>query len=137
MSSLGGLFSTPPLVLVIASAADSLATAIGVRVQAFMKRQHTHADGTLLPRGQFLKRANVQLLADIELASSFVELLLNAPALFFVLLAVLVLALFVAIPNTLAPITLLESIALRFARRALVFGRGGRPIIRGGILPLR
>ena len=137
MSSLGGLFSTPPLVLVIASAADSLATAIGVRVQAFMKRQHTHADGTLLLRGQFPERPNILFGAEIELASSFIKHLLDPLALLLMLLVVTVLAILVAIPNTLAPITLLESIALRFARRALVFGRGGRPIIRGGILPLR
>ena len=75
-----------------------------------MKRQYMHADGTLLPWGQFLKRADVQLGADIELSSMFVKHLLDALAFFFMLLPVLVLTLLVAIPNTLAGPALHEGI---------------------------
>ena len=67
-----------------------------------MSRQHLHADWAFLPRGQFPKRANVLLGANIELASSFIQLLLDAPALDLMLLAVFVLAFLVAIPNALA-----------------------------------
>ena len=62
-----------------------------------------HADGTLLPLGQFPKRPNIHLRADIELASSPIKFLLDAPALLLMLLAVLVLALLVAVPDALAP----------------------------------
>ena len=44
------------------------------------------------------------------------------------LLAVFVLAFFVAIPNTFAPVALLEGITFLFARRAQQFGWG--PIFR-------
>ena len=77
-----------------------------------------HADWAFLPRGQFRKRPNILLRADIELASSFVKLLLDALALLLMLLAVAVLTIPVAIPNTLAGRTLLDGITLRSARRA-------------------
>ena len=83
-----------------------------------MKRQHTHADGTFLPRGQFLERAQIQLIAEIELSSSVVKDLLDALALRFMLLAVLVLTLLVAIPNAFAPGALLDGITLLSTRRA-------------------
>ena len=95
-----------------------------------MTRQHTHADWTLLPRGQFSKRANIQLRADIELTSSFVKFLLDTPALDLMLLSVLVLTFLVAIPNALAPVALLECIALLAARRTELGWVG--PNFRGG-----
>ena len=70
-----------------------------------------HADWTLLPRGHFSTRANVQLLAKIELASSLIKNVHDDLAFMFVHLAVLVLALLVAIPNALAPVALLEGVA--------------------------
>ena len=89
-----------------------------------------HADWTLLPRGQFPKRANIQLAANIEPASSFVKLLLDKPALLLMLLAVLILTLLVAIPNAPAPVAQLQSITLLFASRAEPLGFG--PIFWGG-----
>ena len=89
-----------------------------------------HADRTLLPRGQLFKRPNIQLFAEIELASTFIKILLDALAFFFVFLPVLVLTFLVTIPNALAGPALHEGITLRFARRAQL-GRGG-PIFRGG-----
>ena len=74
-----------------------------------MKRQHTHADWTLLPWEQFFDRADILLGADVELASSFIKFLHDAPALFLMLLAVLVLTFLVTIPNALAPGTLLDA----------------------------
>ena len=88
-----------------------------------------HADGTLLPWGRFLKRADVQLGADIELASSFVKLLLDALALLFMLLPVFVLTILITVPNALAIPTLLEGITLLFARRTQL---GRSPVFRGG-----
>ena len=123
------------LVLETATAADSLATAIGVRLQAFMSRQHLHADWAFLPRGQFPKRADILLGAEIELASSFIKLLLDALANLLVLLAVTVLTILVTIPNALASVALLEGIAYLSARRTH-FGWG---IFGGGygiIIPL-
>ena len=82
-----------------------------------MKRQRTHADWALLPRWHLLERPNIQLRADIELASSFVELLLDLLALLLMLLPVFVLTLLVAIPNALAGPALHEGITFRFAPR--------------------
>ena len=94
-----------------------------------MNRQHTHANWTLLPRGQFPERPNILLGADIELASSFIKLLLDETTLLLMLLAVLVLTFFVTIPNALAGRTLLEGITfLSACRTQLGFG----PIFPGG-----
>ena len=82
-----------------------------------------HTDGALLSRGQFLKRADVQLGADIELSSTFVENLLDGLALLLMLLPVFVLTILVAIPNALAGPALHEGITRLFARRAEL-GRG-------------
>ena len=82
-----------------------------------MKRQRTHADWALLPRWHLLERPNIQLRADIELASSFVKFLLDALALLLMLLPVFVLTILVAIPNALTIPTLLEGITLLFAHR--------------------
>ena len=107
-----------------------------------------HADWTLLPRGRFFKRPEIELAssflefslealalnlvdAEIELASSFIKFLLDALALLLMLLPVFVLTVLVAIPNALAGRALLEGITLLFASRTQQFGRGG-PIFRGG-----
>ena len=82
---------------------------------------------TLLPRGQLPQRPNIQLRADVELASSFIQFLLDTLALDLMLLAVLVLALLVTIPNALAGRALLEGITLLSARRTHL-----GPIFRGG-----
>ena len=82
-----------------------------------MKRQHTHADWALLPRGAFPERPDIQLRADIKLASSLVKFLLDATALFLVLLPVFVLTVLVAIPNALAGPALHEGITLLSASR--------------------
>ena len=65
-----------------------------------------HADWTFLPRGHFPNRANIELLANIELASSFVKFRLYTLAILLMLLAVFVLTFFVAIPNALTSIAL-------------------------------
>ena len=101
-----------------------------------MNRQRMHTDGTPLPRGQFPERANVQLFAEIELASPFIKFFHDALAFMFVHLAVLVLALLVAIPNALAPVALLEGVALLFARRTQL-GRGLILLVVGFILSFR
>ena len=82
-----------------------------------MKRQHTHADWTLLPWGRFLKRPNIQLIADIELSSSIIKNLLDPLALLLMLLPMFVLTILVAIPNALAGPALHEGITLLAARR--------------------
>ena len=103
-----------------------------------MKRQHTHADGTLLLRGQFPERPNILFGAEIELASSFIKHLLDPLALLLMLLVVTVLAILVAIPNALASVALFEGIAYLSARRTQfgwgIFG-GGFGI--GILLPFR
>ena len=81
-----------------------------------MNGHSTHANWTLLTLGQFSQRANIQLRAEIELASSFAKFLLDGSALLLMLLAVLVLTFLVAIPNALAGRTLLEGITLLAAR---------------------
>ena len=116
----------------IATATENLATASGVRVYAVVNGQNAHADGALVTRGQFLNRSDVHLGADIELASSFIKHLLDGPALPLMLLAVFFPTFLVAVPNALAPVTLLESIAFLSARRTQLLGRGGGPIFRGG-----
>ena len=58
----------------------------------------------------------------IELASSFVKLLLDALTFFFMLLAVMFLTILVAIPNALTIPTLLEGITLLAARRTTFRG---------------
>ena len=100
-----------------------------------------HADWTLLPRGRFFKRPEIELAssflelrlevlalnlvdAEVELASSIIKNLLDKPALLLMLLAVLVLALPVAIPNALASVALLEGITSLSAGRAELLGRG-------------
>ena len=124
------------LVLKVASTADSLAAATRVGLKHLMNGQHVHADWTLLSRGHFPKRANIFLSADIELASSSLQLLLDASALHLVHLAVLVLAFLVAVPNALAPVALFEGIAFRTARRAhLRRGLGCRGGFRIVIVP--
>ena len=82
-----------------------------------------HANWTLLPRGQFLKRPNILLGAEIELASSFVKFFLDASAIRPMLLPVFVLTVLVAKPNALAGPALHEVITLLAARRAQL-GRG-------------
>ena len=94
--------------LKLTTAADKLATAKSVHMQPFMDWQHAHADRALLPRGQFPKRANIHLVAEIELPPSFLKFLLDGPAFMFMLLTMFVLTLLVAIPNALAGCTLLE-----------------------------
>ena len=98
-----------------------------------MDRRHTHADGAFLLRGQRRQRAQILLDAEIELASSFIQHLLNGLAFFFMLLPVLVLAVLVAIPNALAGPALHEGITLLTARRTqlLGWGRWG-PVFRVG-----
>ena len=115
----------------IAPAANSLAAAWKVRVQAFMKRQITHADWALLLRGHLPERANIQLRVEIELASSIIKNLLDGPAFLLMLFAVFVLTILVAIPNALAGRTILEGVTLLSARRTHL-GRRGGPISRGG-----
>ena len=105
-----------------------------------MHRHYTHADWALLPRGQLSKRPNIQLCAEIELASSFVENLLDGSAFLLMLLPVTVLAVLITIPNALASPALHESITLLAARRTQLGWVGG-PIfgIRFGfiVLPFR
>ena len=117
------LISTLQLVLKVATTADSLAAATEVRAQHVMHGHTAHADWALLLRRQVGKRPKILLGSDIELASSFIQLLLDAPALDLMLLAVLVLAFLVAIPNALAPVALFEGITFRTASRAAL-GRG-------------
>ena len=93
-----------------------------------MDRQGQHTDWTLLLLGHLPKRANIQLRAEIDLASSFIKNTLDGPAFMFVFLTMLVLAFLVAIPNTSAPVALLEGITLLSALRA---HRG--PVFRGGL----
>ena len=116
-----------------ATATDSLATAWIVWLQRWMDRRHMHADGAFLLRGQRRQRAQILLDAEIELASSFIQHLLNGLAFFFMLLPVLVLAVLVAIPNALAGPALHEGITLLTARRTqlLGWGRWG-PVFRVG-----
>ena len=95
-----------------------------------MDRQHAHADWAFLPWGHFPERPNILLGAEIELASSFIKDRLNKPALLLMLLAVFVLTFLVAIPNALAPVALLECIALLAARRTELGWVG--PNFRGG-----
>ena len=114
--------------LIIATTADSLAAAIEEILQRCMNRHRAHADRAFLPRGQFPKRADILLGAEIELASSFIKLLLDALANLLVLLAVTVLTILVTIPNALASVALLEGIAYLSARRTHfgwgIFGGG-------------
>ena len=93
-----------------------------------MNGQHPHTDRTFLLRGQFPKRADILLGAEIELASSFIKLLRDALANPLMLLAVFVLTILVAIPNALAIPTLLEGITSLAARRTTL---GLGPIFRG------
>ena len=115
--------------LKIATAAKSLATASEVTLQLCMNRHRAHADRAFLPRGQFPKRADILLGAEIELASSFIKLLLDALANLLMLLAVMVLTILVAIPNALAGRALFEGITFLFTPRTQL-GRG--PVFRGG-----
>ena len=94
-----------------------------------MNGQDMHADGTLLPRGQFPERTNIQLRPDVELAASLIKHLLDKPALFLMLLAVLVQTILVAIPNAPAPSAHLEGTTFLSARRTH-FGWG---IFGGGL----
>jgi hypothetical protein len=89
-----------------------------------------HADWTLLPRGYFPERPDIQLRTAVELASTFVKLLLDALALFLMFLPVFILAILVAIPNALAIPTFLEGITLLSARRTHL----GRSLTLLGIL---
>ena len=95
-----------------------------------MKRQHTHADWTLLPRGELSKRPDIHLRADIELASSFVQFLLDGFALMFMHLPMFFLTILAAIPHALAGPTLHEGIAFLSARRTTHLRWG--PVFRGG-----
>ena len=81
-----------------------------------MTRQHTHADWTLLPRGQFPKRANLQLRPEIELASSLIKFFLDDLTFFPMLLPMFVLTILVAIPNALAIPALFEGVTFLSAR---------------------
>ena len=87
-----------------------------------MNRQRLHADGAFLPRRQVRERAEIHLRADIELPSSFRELLLDGFAFFFMLLPMPLLAVPVAVPNALTVPALHEFIALLSALRAQVRG---------------
>ena len=89
-----------------------------------------HADWTLLLKRQCPDRTQIQLRSDIELASSLIKFLRDDLAFFSMLLAVLVLTFLVAIPNALAPVALLECIALLAARRTELGWVG--PNFRGG-----
>ena len=95
-----------------------------------MDRQGQHTDWTLLLLGHLPKRANIQLRAEIDLASSFIKNTLDGPAFMFVFLTMLVLAFLVAIPNTSAPVALLEGIASFPAPRTRLLGWG--PVFCGG-----
>ena len=114
--------------LKIATAAKSLATASEVTLKHCGNGHRAHADRAFLPRGQFPKRADILLGAEIELASSFIKLLLDALANLLMLLAVMVLTILVTIPNALASVALLEGIAYLSARRTHfgwgIFGGG-------------
>jgi len=94
-----------------------------------MNRQHTHADWALLPQWQFPKRLNIQLRADVELASSLIKYLLDGTTLPLMLLAMLVLTFLVAIPNALATVALFQCIASLPARRTHL---GWGPVFCGG-----
>ena len=96
-----------------------------------MKRQRTHADWTLLLWGQFPERTNILLRAEVELASSFIEFLLDGLAFCFMLLPVLILAVLVAIPNALAGPALHEGTAFLAVRRTHLF-LGWGPVFRVG-----
>ena len=96
-----------------------------------MNRQHPHADGALLLRGQFPQRPDVQLGADIELASSFIEFLLDGPAFMFMLLAVAVQTILATIPDAQAPAALLQGVALLAARRTQLGRTNIRHILVG------
>jgi len=65
-----------------------------------------HADRALLSRGHFPERADIFLGAKVELASSSIQLRLDALALELVQLAVLVLTFPVAVPSAQAPVAL-------------------------------
>ena len=82
-------------------------------------------DWALLLRGNVPERPDIHLGAEVELASSFVKLLLDKLALLSMLLPVFVLAVLVTIPNTLAVSALHEAITLPAARRTQLLGRGG------------
>jgi len=64
-----------------------------------MNGQRVHADWALLLRGQFPTRTNLQLRAEIELPSSFIEHLLDEPTLFLMFFSMFVLTFLVTIPN--------------------------------------
>ena len=102
-----------------------------------MEWRNTHADWALLPRGEFPKRPNINLRADIELASSLIKFLLDELAFFFMFPPVFVLTFLVAIPNALAGPALHQSITFLPASRTHVLGWGG-PIFhfRFGIIIL-
>ena len=91
-----------------------------------------HTDWTLLLWGQFPdpERPDVQFFAEIELASSLLKNILDAPALLFMLLPVFVLTFLVAIPNALAGPALHEGITLLAARRTQLLSWG--PVFRVG-----
>ena len=99
-----------------------------------MEWRNTHADWALLPRGEFPKRPNINLRADIELASSLIKFLLDELAFFFMFPPVFVLTFLVAIPNALAGRTLLDGVTFLSASRAEL-GRG--PTFRGGAVFFR
>jgi len=82
-----------------------------------------HANCTFLSRRRFPRRANILLGAKIDPASPLIKLLLDDLALLLVLLAMLVLAVLIAIPDALARGTLFEGIAAFTARRTH-FGLG-------------
>ena len=92
-----------------------------------MDRQGAHADWAFLPRWHFPERAENQLRADMEFASSFIKHFLDFPALYLMHLAVAVQTILVTIPDAQAPAALFEGIALLAARRTLL-GRG--PVFR-------
>ena len=94
-----------------------------------MNRQRVHTDWAFLPQGDFSQRPDIELGADIELASSLIKHYLDTLACFFMLLPVFVLTVLVAIPNALAGPALHEGIAFLSACRTQI-GRGG-PIFIG------
>lgn len=75
-------------------------------------------ESAVYARGKFPKRPDILLRAEIELASPFVQLLLDPPALLLMLLPVLVLTFLVAVPDAPPAVAALGGVALLFARRA-------------------
>ena len=96
-----------------------------------MDRQGAHADWAFLPRWHFPERAENQLRADMEFASSFIKHFLDFPALYLMHLAVAVQTILVTIPDAQAPAALLQGVALLAARRTQLGRTNIRHILVG------